>query len=133
MVPRLRSWRSSYSHARMVLKIYLVSRGLWAHVRVHVTKGEETRLLAARVLIFNRTSQESEGTRKLTERTHRVVLPSQSLPRVDLTPSAGETHELARTSTFHALECLARSCMKKVTAHCLHQAWFAPSLAGFSD
>ena len=42
MVPRLRSWRPSYSHARMVLETRLVSRGLRAHVRVHVTKGEKT-------------------------------------------------------------------------------------------
>ena len=48
-MPRLRSWGTSSSHARVVHKIYLVSRGLWTYVRVYVTRNShQTRVATMR-------------------------------------------------------------------------------------
>ena len=48
-MPRLRSWGTSSSHARVVHKIYLVSRGLWTYVRVYVTRSShQTRVATMR-------------------------------------------------------------------------------------
>ena len=86
-MPRLRSWGTSSSHARVVHKIYLVSRGLWTYVRIYVTRSShQTRVATMRRRIGSLRYLVDDGhaTKTSLKKWIRVLLNSIAIIPVRL-------------------------------------------------